>query len=279
MRHAILCQRREQNPGITHFYRHGCGGTHLVTTPVAMSSSSFRFAFPVALCALALLACSGRTVGTVSGDGGSSSSSGGGSSSGSGGGSCVDIVVSSFDTSCQQDTDCVPITAGEICPGTCPCGGSAINASDQARYQQTLSSVQTGFCGCPEEPLPRCLQNVCTVCHGAPGDPPACNIETADAGQVDAQVCVNIDLSSYDQSCQTTMDCIGITSGRICTGDCACGGSVINVSGEARYQATIAGVMTEACPCVADGVPTCVQNQCILCTFGPNAPPGCPDGG
>ena len=108
-------------------------------------------------------------------------------------------------------------------------------------------------------------------------DPPRCGTSSSDAGQADAQVCVNIDLATYDRSCQTSTDCVGIASGPICNGDCACGGSTINLDGEARYNAALSGVTLGVCPCVAGGIPTCIQNVCTLCGLG-NQPP-CPDGG
>src|SRR5205807_1681219 len=40
---------------------------------------------------------------------------------------------------------------------------------------------------------------------------------TAEAGRgTDARACVDIVLSSYDRSCNTKSDCIGITAGTIC---------------------------------------------------------------
>jgi hypothetical protein len=80
--------------------------------------------------------------------------------------------------------------------------------------------------------------------------------------------CVDIVLSTYDQSCQKSSDCIGITAGEVCTGGCACGGAVINVSEEARYNQAIAGIQSEGCPCPPPGMPTCVQGTCTTCTPG-----------
>jgi hypothetical protein len=226
------------------------------------------------LASVVFAGCVGRTSSAGSGDGGG----GGGSGSGSGGGSCVDIDLSSYDVSCKADTDCIEITSGQVCSGSCTCGGSSVNASEQARYQAQLSSLQLGQCACPEEPQPQCLGNVCTICRGAPSDPPACGTTTVDAG-LDGPACVNVDLSTYDQSCQTSSDCADITSGEICAGSCECGGSAINNSGLARYQATIAALGTSSeCPCPADGALACIQNKCTICGFGPNQPQGCPDG-
>lgn len=104
---------------------------------------------------------------------------GGAVSGGSDGGKCVDIDPSSYDQSCQQDTDCIPIVSGSFCPNSssCLCAGSvAINASQQVRYESELSSIHfVGGCNCPAVLGPRCLGGVCTVCAGVPSDPPACH--------------------------------------------------------------------------------------------------------
>ncbi len=224
------------------------------------------------LACLTVAGCVGRVTSAGSGDGG------GGSGGEGGGGSCVDIALSSYDVSCHADSDCITITSGQVCSGDCACGGATINASGQARYQSQLSSVQLGECGCPEEGIPQCLDNVCTICRGAASDPPACGTQVADAA-ADGAVCVDVDLATYDQSCQTSSDCADITAGMLCTGSCECGGSAINNSGLARYQATIASLgSTGACPCPADGTLACIQNKCTVCGFGPNQPNGCPDG-
>ncbi len=57
-------------------------------------------------------------------------------------------------------------------------------------------------------------------------------------------------------------------AGEVCTGGCTCGGAVINVSEEARYNQAIAGIQSEGCPCPPPGMPTCVQGTCTTCTPG-----------
>src|SRR5208283_2561625 len=99
------------------------------------------------LASLCLAACTGKT--SESGDGGA----GGDGGSGSAGG-CVDVELSTYDLSCQEDSDCITISAGQICPGDCACGGATINVSGQARYQSAVSGIQTGVCGCPLENEP-----------------------------------------------------------------------------------------------------------------------------
>ena len=210
------------------------------------------------------------------------SSQGGGTGSGVVGGTggtgamCVDINLATYDGSCNQASDCTLITAGLICDGDCACGGAAVNVSGQARYQSAISSIQLGLCGCPEEGVPECLDHVCTLCSGLPSDPPACQTQVVDAGAA----CVDIDLSTYDTSCQQDSDCADITAGTVCTDSCMCGGAAINTDGLGRYGAAIGTIGTSlACPCAFEGVVSCVANKCTICGFGPGQPVGCPDGG
>jgi hypothetical protein len=208
-------------------------------------------------------AASGGASGSSSSGGSSGSTSSGGSAGA--GGSCVNVDLSSYDQSCNRASDCTYIQSGEVCSGQCGCGNALINASGEARYQKATSSIDWADCFCPAGPVPQCINHRCIT-----------QSSVADAGAGGGS-CVNVDLSTYDQSCHADSDCIDVTSGRICTGGCACGGSTINADGEARYQATVAGVQTLACPCPADGIPRCIQNHCTLCGFGPNQPAGCGD--
>jgi hypothetical protein len=93
------------------------------------------------------------------------------------GASCVDIDVSTYDRSCQTDSDCINVAAGTICSGyNCLCGGAAISATEQARYNAALASVQPGpgpYCGCPYFGRPRCLQSQCVYCPSSIGPMPA----------------------------------------------------------------------------------------------------------
>lgn len=226
----------------------------------------------VASVACLLLACSGKTLG------GSPGGSGGGSSGGGsgGGGACVDIDLSSYDVSCATAADCVSISAGEICPGTCTCGGAAINAAGQARYEQAISGVALGQCFCPEIPAPQCIAGVCSAGGGTTTTSVDASTTTTTA---DAAACVDVDLSTYSESCSVDTDCVVVTSGNICTGSCACGGSVISASEQSRYDQAIQGIQTAECPCPSEGTPRCLGGTCTLCSFGPNQPPGCGDGG
>jgi len=98
--------------------------------------------------------------------------------------------------------------------------------------------------------------------------------------------CVNIDLSSYDQSCQSASDCVYIASGQVCSGQCDCPDAVINASGQAEYEVAIASVTPAACFCPGQAEPQCNDHQCSLQSLGggtpcsgPDQAAGCPDGG
>jgi hypothetical protein len=54
-----------------------------------------------------------------------------------------------------------------------------------------------------------------------------------------------------------------------------CGGSTINVSGQATYDKLVAGLGNGGCPCPADLPPSCVGGQCTICTGQPTDPAGC----
>ena len=91
------------------------------------------------------------------------------------------------------------------------------------------------------------------------GAPPASS--GAEAG-TDAWVCVDIDPSTFDQTCTADTDCEAIAAGTYCSGmpPCFCPFAVINVDGDARYQSLrqeaqqlVAG--SGGCFCPASGVP------------------------
>jgi hypothetical protein len=90
-------------------------------------------------------------------------------------GACVNVDLSTYDTSCTQDSDCVEIASGEICPRTTCyfCGGSAVNVSEEARYQAAIASIAAAdavatpepfACGCPFFGNPVCAAGQCTLC-------------------------------------------------------------------------------------------------------------------
>ena len=109
----------------------------------------------------------------------------------------------------------------------------------------------------------------------------------SDGGQTDSGVwtndagaaCVDIDLSTYDTSCVENIDCISIQSGEVCSGNCACGGSPVSASEQARYEQATGGIVFADCPCVSGGLLECIAGTCVICGYGPNQPAGCPDAG
>jgi len=86
---------------------------------------------------------------------------------------CVTVDLSTYDHSCDKDSDCITVTRGPVCAGYyayCElqrsCGGVAISASEQARYESAVASVtpDTPPYSCPECAPPRCIEHTCTVC-------------------------------------------------------------------------------------------------------------------
>jgi len=269
-------------------------------------STLVRITAGASLLALGFLACGGRQLGGIPDAGGEGS--GGSDGSRNEGGTCVDIVLATYDQSCVVDSDCITISSGEICDGDCRCGGSTININGQARYEAAISPLSgASVCACAFGGAPQCVQGTCSLCAGSSG--PGCgdggisSFESSvsegstgiyeggyeggyyesgssegSTGGGEASACVDIVVSSYDQSCKTSADCVGITAGTLCSGSCDCGGSTINKDGIARYDAAISGLTFSACPCVAAGKPECVFGSCTICGFGSKTP-GCPDAG
>jgi hypothetical protein len=112
---------------------------------------------------------------------------------------------------------------------------------------------------------------------GGGGGDAAADASRSDDGR--GAMCVDVDLGSYDQSCASDSDCTFIRAGQVCSGQCDCGSSLINVAGEARYEGAIAGLSLQACPCDEPGIKRCLGGRCTLCDFGPNAPAACIDDG
>ncbi len=123
-------------------------GTHVVFAPVMRARLAWI------LPAVVLLACSGKTTGVVNPDGGGASGDAA---------SCVNVDLSTYDRSCKQASDCVSVTAGEVCTGQCSCGGSFINAGALGRYQQAVAGIEPGTCFCGVGPAPECIDGTCTV--------------------------------------------------------------------------------------------------------------------
>jgi hypothetical protein len=105
---------------------------------------------------------------------------------------------------------------------------------------------------------------------------------------IDGGVCINVDLSSFDMSCNVDSDCARVSSGTLCSANCLCGGSTINIDGEARYRATVASLPHSGppCNCGAFNKPRCVHGPtggtCTLCPpyiGAARGAAGCPDAG
>jgi hypothetical protein len=101
----------------------------------------------------------------------------------------------------------------------------------------------------------------------------------------DGAVCIDIDPSTFDQTCALDSDCFEVTAGTFCGGAawCMCGFAAINVDGQSRYQQDLQDISRlppgpRGCNCPAMGRPACVAKQCVLCG-GPASTPGCPDAG
>jgi len=229
-------------------------------------SLSTRLLLAPALAAGLLVACAGRTT----------ASSGAPDGAAGDGAACVSVELSSYDQSCNVDADCVEITSGSVCNGSCQCGGSAINVDGESRYRSQVAGITAGECPCFAGGNPTCVDHTCTLCSPGPGG--SCGVIARDAG-APSRTCVNVDASTYDQSCAQDSDCIDVTAGMLCSGECACGGSLINVDGQARYAQAVASIVSAACGCPTAGVPTCVQDRCVFCGIPGYEAPGCPDGG
>ncbi len=235
-------------------------------------------------------ACGGKATVFVP-DSGSGTRSEGGASTMQDAQACVVVDLSTYDQSCDQDSDCVSVESGPVCDGyfafcdTQGCGGATIRASEQPRYQRAISAVSPAPLpyDCPLCQNPVCLDHTCTLFQDGGTVAENDADDSDDEGDAsDGGACVNVDLTGYDVSCTTNSDCISVTSGDICPGSCACGGSTISQSGEAQYEAqygaAISRIPLGTCGCPLSGIPECVGGTCVVCgpLFGL---PACPDGG
>jgi hypothetical protein len=79
------------------------------------------------------------------------------------------IMASSYDQSCQGDSDCIAVEEGNFCdPGANNgCTNAAINKSAVAQYNADLAKTQASVCfglsGCPAESGPCCQNGTCQV--------------------------------------------------------------------------------------------------------------------
>jgi hypothetical protein len=257
-----------------------------------MNSSHALVTAAASLLVLGLIACGGKQVGGAPNSG----SSDGGTFTEPDGAVCVDIDLSTFDRSCNQASDCIDIRTGTVCTGECICGDSLVNVSEQPRYAKAIAPITSVgvACSCGASP-PECIHHTCTTCE--PGSTnPDCNDEggtgvseagagpegstsfEGGTGEEAGGACVNIDPAAFGLSCKKSSDCVAINAGSICDGDCLCGGSTINKSGEAAYKAAISSIVPGKCECPREGEPTCVEGTCIICGLGPPNT-DCPDAG
>jgi hypothetical protein len=202
---------------------------------------------------------------------------------------CVDVEVTPSDIACVSDSDCELIRTGTLCDGQCSCGDTAVNAAGAATASQETSSLTLEGCPCADPGPTRCIANQCTLCGLGSAQPAGCDLDGGvdvpppDAGSFDGGVfkgdageaCVEVDVSTYDQSCNTSSDCIAIETGEVCTGDCACGNGAVNIAGQARYDETVNAVALGDCSCIAELPVQCLSNTCVLCTGSASDPVAC----
>jgi hypothetical protein len=129
---------------------------------------------------------------------------------------------------------------------------------------------------CPQPGCDPCSQNCKAVsCSNGVWEPAVNTGLCVDSGQ-----CIEVDPTSFDQSCNLDSDCMAITAGTFCSGQslCTCPIAAIDVDGQSQYQADIQAVQSlgepQGCACPFIGSPRCIQNVCTLC-----GPQQCPDGG
>jgi hypothetical protein len=187
---------------------------------------------------------------------------------------CIDLVLQPGDLDCASNADCASANAGQFCGGSCLCGGTAANTTAAARLDDEImsSGLDVGECACPELGVPTCAAGQCILCQfGEDSTNPACNQGETDGGVIinpppeDASTgnCVEIDVADYETSCTQASDCISINTGDVCSGQCGCGGTAVNVSGQARYEQAITGITFEGCPCASQPL-SCVAGQCAF---------------
>jgi hypothetical protein len=110
---------------------------------------------------------------------------------------------------------------------------------------------------------------------GSSGAPSGSGSTTSTSGS-STGACINVNPSSFDQSCNLSSDCVAIVSGTICTGECLCGGNAaINVSDQSRYFAEVKAVVLGMCGCPAGAPAACSNHTCVACTGRPSDPPEC----
>ncbi|MGA3123514.1 MAG: hypothetical protein ABSF69_22320 [Polyangiaceae bacterium] len=189
-----------------------------------------------------------------------------------GGSKCVDVEPAPTDLTCSSDQDCALVRSGEVCKGQCSCGDTPVNVGAAARFASDTAPLNLESCPCAFAGEARCLAGQCTLCAVGGNQPSGCADAATTPPATDGGICVDIDLSTYDQSCVLATDCIVILTGQVCSSECACGGSPVNVSQQARYEEATSGITFGACFCPVEIAPSCVGNMCILPVAMPLSP-------
>jgi hypothetical protein len=76
----------------------------------------------------------------------------------------VTVDPATYDRSCTVDDDCDLFPTGNLCTGDCRCGGTPLNKSESARYQEATKNIELAGCPCASLGIPRCVQSSCTLC-------------------------------------------------------------------------------------------------------------------
>jgi hypothetical protein len=177
---------------------------------------------------------------------------------------CVDFEPTLSDLTCGSDQDCALVRTGEVCKSQCSCGDTPVNAGAAARFASDTAPLDLASCPCAFEGEPRCIAGQCTLCGFGGNQPAGCADAAAPSPGTDGGMCVDIDLSTYDQSCVRASDCIVILTGEVCSSECTCGGSPVNGSEQPRYEEATSGITFGKCFCPVELAPSCVGNKCVL---------------
>lgn len=104
--------------------------------------------------------------------------------------------ITDFDTSCQQDSDCIAVYIGP--PVCCSGMNAAINASDLAKYDAEIAAQDRGFVcnvACIEPPgptpVPACSAGTCELAFVDGGGPDSGTLECGGASCGPGDVCVS----------------------------------------------------------------------------------------
>lgn len=118
-------------------------------------------------------------------------------------------------------------------------------------------------------------------------DAPPPSRDAATDTQVDAGLCLTLDPSKFDNSCQIDDDCVTAGGGTFCDGKpwCMCPAATINASEKPRFDEALKQITSTVhesgmgCMCPFFGKATCIAGACTLCGGAAGWHPGCPDAG